>query len=391
MISVDPPGDEMTNILSRLPVEDLMQFRSVCKSWCNLIIDLYFVNKHMNQHSSYKESSFLIGKDLILDVAEIKECCTLYSDETFAEHKKLEFPLWESTKSFEVLGCCNGVLFLLYPLSPRSCCKMYFWNPATKIVKNLINSPVQLPDFRVQVVFGFGWVPRLDEYKVVRILYTEKMNLTAPPKLPPVVEIYSLKTDSWTKIEVELSYFITSHMAKAFLDGSAYWVARNVINETEYDDFIVSFNMADHVFEEIKLPKSCLDDGALTGSLAVFRDSLYLFVHGPESLDWWHVWMMQEDCSRKIWFHQFKVDCSFKICWPLGFMKNGEVIFESIEGDLSLYDPRNEQFQDLRFQGNPDMIELFAYKESLVLLDLGTKSWPKEFHDDGNEELDIQT
>ncbi|KAK4364037.1 hypothetical protein RND71_015395 [Anisodus tanguticus] len=181
MISADPPGDEMTNILSTLLVEALMQFRSVCKSWCSIIRDPHFVNMHMNHHSSYKESSYLISKDIMLDVAEIKARFTLYSDETFTEHKKMEFPLWESIKSFEVFGCCN--------------------------------------------------------------------------------------------------------------------VARKVINETEYDDFVVSFNMADHVFEEIMLPKSCLDDGELTVSLAVFRDSLYLFVHGRELPGWWHVLMMGEDCS----------------------------------------------------------------------------------------------
>ncbi|KAF3646758.1 hypothetical protein FXO37_20296 [Capsicum annuum] len=369
----DPPGDEMTNILSRLPIEDLMKFRSVCKSWSNLIRDPCFINMHMNQRSLYKES-YLIGKD-ILDVTK-NECCTLYSDETFAEHKKLEFPLCESTKSFEVFGCCNGVLFLLYPITPRSSSKMYFWNPATKMIKNLCRSPVQLPDVSNHLVFGFAYVPQLDEYKVVRILYHEERNLTDPPTLPPIVEIYSLKTNSWTKIEIELSYFITSHMAKAFLDGSAYWLARKA-NESDYDDFIVSSNMADHVFEEIPLPVSSSDDGALTGSLAVFCDSIYLFAHN--SLEWLHIWMMGEGCSGKIWCHQFKIDCSFDSCWPQCFMKNGEVIFESIGGDLYLYDPRNQQFQDLHFQGNPDNIELFAYKESLVLLDHGTKPWPIKF------------
>ncbi|MCD7449137.1 hypothetical protein HAX54_049500 [Datura stramonium] len=150
--------------------------------------------------------------------------------------------------------------------------------------------------------------------------------------------------DSWTKIEIGLSYFITSIVTKAFLDGSAYWVARKV-NETEYYDFIVSFNMVDHAFEEIKLPKCCLYDGELTGSLEVFRDSVYLFVHGLELIDQWH---------------------------------NGEVIFESIEEDLYLYDPTNQQFQDLHFLRDPDTIEPLPYKESLDLLDLGTKSWPKK-------------
>ncbi|PHT84556.1 hypothetical protein T459_12999 [Capsicum annuum] len=154
------------------------------------------------------------------------------------------------------------------------------------MIKNLCRSPVQLPDVSNHLVFGFAYVPQLDEYKVVRILYHEERNLTDPPTLLPIVEIYSLKTNSWTKIEIELSYFITSHMAKAFLDGSAYWLARKA-NESDYDDFIVSFNMADHVFEEIPLPVSSSDDGALTGSLAVFCDSIYLFAHN--SLEWWHM------------------------------------------------------------------------------------------------------
>ncbi|PHT35631.1 hypothetical protein CQW23_23331 [Capsicum baccatum] len=89
---VDPSGDEMTNILSRLPIKDLMKFWSVCKSWSNLIRDPCFITMHMNQHSLHKESC-LIDKDS-LDIMG-NECCTLYSDETFAEHKKLEFPLCE--------------------------------------------------------------------------------------------------------------------------------------------------------------------------------------------------------------------------------------------------------------------------------------------------------
>ncbi|CAN4117601.1 unnamed protein product [Withania somnifera] len=123
MISIDPTSDEMTNILSRFSIEDLMQYRSICKSWSNLIRDPHFINTYMNQHSSYKEN-YLIGKD-ILDVTT-KEYCTFYSDETFIEREKLEFPLSESTKRFEVLGCCNSVLFLIYPRTPRSDSKMYF-------------------------------------------------------------------------------------------------------------------------------------------------------------------------------------------------------------------------------------------------------------------------
>ncbi|PHT35885.1 hypothetical protein CQW23_23585 [Capsicum baccatum] len=65
-----------------------------------------------------------------------------------------------------------------------------------------------------------------------------------------------------------------------------------------------------------------------------------------------------------------------------------KVIFESIEGNLYRYDPWNQQFQYVHIQGNPDNLELFVYKESLVLPDLGTSSWPIKIHNDGIEELE---
>lgn len=177
-------------------------------------------------------------------------------------------------------------------------------------------------------------------------------------------------------------------MKKAFIDGSTYWLTRKA-NKTKYDNFIVSINMADHVSKEITLTMSSYNDGELTGSLAVFSDSLCLFAH--ESLEWWHIQMMGEGFSRMIWCHQFEIDCSLDIYQPQCFMKNGEVIFESIEGDLCCYDHRNQSFQYLHFPDNPDNIELCPYKDNLVLLDLETKSWPIKIHNDRNEELERKT
>ena len=60
-ISSDPPDDVITNILSRLPVKSLMQFRFVVKSWRNLIRDPHFINMHISQASENK-IGFLILK-----------------------------------------------------------------------------------------------------------------------------------------------------------------------------------------------------------------------------------------------------------------------------------------------------------------------------------------
>ena len=56
------PEDVLMDIFARLPVKSLLQFRCVCKSWCNLMKDPIFVTKHVNQFalSNNGKASFRI-------------------------------------------------------------------------------------------------------------------------------------------------------------------------------------------------------------------------------------------------------------------------------------------------------------------------------------------
>ncbi|PON64816.1 F-box domain containing protein [Trema orientale] len=51
---------DFTEILSWLPVESLLRFKSVCKEWCSLIETEYFIQKHMSQVTpiSLKDNKF---------------------------------------------------------------------------------------------------------------------------------------------------------------------------------------------------------------------------------------------------------------------------------------------------------------------------------------------
>ncbi|XP_057474945.1 F-box protein At3g07870-like [Actinidia eriantha] len=151
-----------------------------------------------------------------------------------------------------------------------------------------------------------------------------------------------------------------------------HWVATRT-RENQHDNFIMSFDMVSEVFREIKLPNCSLDDGALTGSLVVFRESLCLFARGSEAgNEVWETWVLKEEYdSVGSWSKQFIIDNNQGFSWPLGFMKHGEVLLGTIEGELSLYDPKILQVKKLNSNVDPDMLDIFPFMESLVLLDDG--------------------
>jgi hypothetical protein len=42
------PRDVLAGVLLRLPASDLRQFRHVCKEWCEIISDPFFMDEHMD-------------------------------------------------------------------------------------------------------------------------------------------------------------------------------------------------------------------------------------------------------------------------------------------------------------------------------------------------------
>ncbi|KAL6976163.1 hypothetical protein U1Q18_024953 [Sarracenia purpurea var. burkii] len=364
----DPPDDIMTNILARLPVDFLLQFRFVVKSWRNLIRDPNFINMHINQPSASKVG-YLILKHRSYSGDE--EYFSLHSNETLAEHMRLEFPFTGPSRKFDILGSCNGLLVLLCSKDSVFGCSMYLWNPSIRKVKWIPESYATsaLCNLYSHLVFGFSFLPEIDDYRVVRILYVEKYNPLFLPRVLPAVEIYSLRTNSWRTIEILIPYFIINPISKAFLNRCIHWMATRT-RKNHHDDFIVSFDMVGEMFQEIKLPNCSLDGGALTGSVAVLRESLCLFARGNEAgNEVWEIWAMKEYGVVESWSKQFIINNNEGISWPLGFMKNGEVILGTIEGELSLYDTKSQQVKDLYMHGNPDMVDIFPFVESLVLLD----------------------
>ncbi|KAI8006510.1 F-box/kelch-repeat protein [Camellia lanceoleosa] len=113
------------------------------------------------------------------------------------ETKRYQFP--DLTKygkyfsRFRLVGSSNGLLCLLdlNIVLPDTFCDVVLWNPSIGKFKMLPTS--QIESRPVDKALGFGFVPHINDYKVVRLVYRLE-------SIQPEVEVYSLSTDSWRKM-----------------------------------------------------------------------------------------------------------------------------------------------------------------------------------------------
>eukprot|EP00256_Glycine_max_P048908 XP_006603439.1 F-box/kelch-repeat protein At3g23880 [Glycine max] len=159
-------------ILSRLPVKPLMQFKCVCKGWNSLISDPYFIKLHLSKSAA---------KDNLEHLQLMKNVCLGSIPEIHMESRDVS-SLFHSLQiqtflfnfanmlGYHLVGSCNGLHCGVseIPEGYRVC----FWNKATRVISR--ESPMLSfsPGIGRRTMFGFGYDPSSDKYKVVAIALT---------------------------------------------------------------------------------------------------------------------------------------------------------------------------------------------------------------------------
>lgn len=107
------PGDLIVEILSWLPVDALLRFRCVCKSWKSLMLDLSFVKLHL-QRSYCRDTPVLFT---LLNSNSKEEQCSLHY--YCSMQRLLDNPLsaiddgdLPFNQKYNVVGVCNGLVRL---------------------------------------------------------------------------------------------------------------------------------------------------------------------------------------------------------------------------------------------------------------------------------------
>ncbi|CAK7345812.1 unnamed protein product [Dovyalis caffra] len=265
------PEDILLNILARLPVKTLLQFRCVSKTWYSLITSPSFITHHLNEKATSKNNDFLLFKN--------RNSYFLYPDKDFptCNGEEIDFPLHEgvdfpSHDNMYNTASCNGVSCLVrFYLDSRFKFWAALWNPSIRKTVPIPPPNAGFQSLRLFEIAGFGFDSINHDYKLVRIVYLETSVYchTKKTKLPPLAEVYSLKSGCWRMVENDLKHVIMEYSRSAFVNGACHWttVSSQRRSRSAALNVIVFFDLADEKMGGMIVP-DCM----------VFRDDMELTV-----------------------------------------------------------------------------------------------------------------
>ncbi|KAL3591946.1 hypothetical protein D5086_010586 [Populus alba] len=234
----DPlPEDVIIEILSRLPVKNLLQFKCVCKSWYAIITSPNLISKHLRNYYDKNDSDCLLAQYCVTQAGEIA--------------------------SFELLVDETPTRALSY----GSLHLMRFHSPYIYVTK----------DYEV----------------IVMREYWREEEGAWEDRYPLSVFVYTLSSDSW-RYWGDLSRYYHLHNNKCYIcvKGVFYWLGS--YGACGDPEVAIYFDMATNVCQEIQLPD--YDKSYNCESLAVYKDSIALLVVQERVL---HVWTLDERCWTK--------------------------------------------------------------------------------------------
>ncbi|XP_030936239.1 F-box protein At4g22390-like [Quercus lobata] len=149
------------------------------------------------------------------------QICTVASDRTFETISEFRIPFNFQSGYPELVGSCNGILRVA-DHRKFAIMDVYLWNPSIRKFKRLPDTCLtQLRTVRL----GFGYDSQNNDYKVVRISWT-----CAKPMPPPEVEVYSLSSASWKRVELGISCRpkFNFTLTFPFVSGHLHWMITKI-------------------------------------------------------------------------------------------------------------------------------------------------------------------
>ncbi|KAL4588328.1 hypothetical protein LXL04_001212 [Taraxacum kok-saghyz] len=340
-------------IMKRLPVKSLVQFRCVSKAWKSLIDSSDFIAAHsLRRHT---QPHYLLLSICVYPL-DVSRCYT--DDDTFPQQTSVPtLPL--SVKQLPcpfLVGSSQGLLCFLGSLLVFVSRTVVLWNPSIR--KSIA---VHVPDIGVgPFTFGFGVCPVTNDPKILAMIQLSEFM------------IYTLNTGKWRILSTNLPSKRTGGLFFSVItDRFIYWhVLLNDLN------LILSFDLISESFELIDLPDSLARCGPSMVRFSKLRDSLAFLQHGDDynsSI----VWMMEVG-ARKSFTKLFTIATNHENI--VGFSKNGIPMIRVVDNDdddededgdmakLVVYEPNSENNIVLDVCDLPCCSDMISHMETLLLL-----------------------
>ncbi|XP_065868800.1 F-box/kelch-repeat protein At3g23880-like isoform X1 [Euphorbia lathyris] len=361
------PKDIVVTIILRLSIKTIFIFKSVCKTWYDIVSDPEFAKVRFDQGEVYpliQTSLCRQGSKMVYLVQPDKDDFELklgMCDHYFFKRgcvcnlevkidTKFEIP--EKYSQYGATNSCNGLLCLLNKCDKWLC--PIVCNPIMGEFINLPTDKIELSSS--SICYGFGFSPTTNQYTVIRMFHHDT-------HVSNKAEVHILGTKTWKEIDI-----FNQSIPKSFttyLNGFIYW-SSNLQSLS-----IFSFDVGEQGFGSV--PSPAINDpyaqdsvGVLGGELCITAVLEYGAIH---------VWTMKDNSTDKGWSKVYSFDyiyCNlvphYGCFQPIKYLDDGALLmfFSSTEA-LVYMDPIKHQFKYLNVH-SMSKVEAIAYIPNFVSL-----------------------
>ncbi|CAN7125420.1 unnamed protein product [Brassica rapa subsp. narinosa] len=325
------PDEVILQILARLPVKSLFRFKSVCKAWCLLPSDGYFIT--LFNQVSVKEQTL---------VAEVPDSSSLICVDSLRGVS--EFSLEFLRDRVRIRASCNGLL----------CCASvpekgvyYVCNPSTREFRVLPRSrerPVTrfYPDGEATLV-GLACDVSKKGFCVVMAGYHRLFGHR--PDGSFVCLVFDSESNKWRKFVSALEGCGGfTHMSKnqvVFVNGKLHWLMSGLC-------YVLALDLEHDVWRKVSLPDEISSGGG--GGNRVYLLELDGFLSVIQLSDvWMKIWKMR-DYESEVWsvVDSISLRCIkglvpgiFPIC------QTGEYVFLATHKQVLVYQRRSKLWKEM--------------------------------------------
>ncbi|KAJ9554897.1 hypothetical protein OSB04_009511 [Centaurea solstitialis] len=343
-----PPEILLFQILPRLPAKSLLRFKCVCKQWRSFLTTSIFTKMQLHYATTVDHH-----EKLILFIPGSTSRCKFLTidceDGLIAPPRYCPFP--GNTAATKITSSVNGLVCVGVWNNAKALSDIILWNPLTDEYKTL-PIPVDRKCYNIPfLVHELCYTCTDDDYKILRI------------NVHGNVYIYSLKSDSWRKLESKLDHpdsipYAGDH--HNLLDENLHFLVNHRTR-----NLIIRLDLKTERFTKIAVPSTCRD-GLLR--LMVVKGCIHLTVFKEDfSSRTWTIeeWRMDGDGS---WTKVVNSICSIQdlsFLGPLYLMRNGNWLM-CTKNDICKVDPKKNTKDHLSSSTPLAIYQIGIYIETFV-------------------------
>ncbi|KAI3940128.1 hypothetical protein MKW92_050871 [Papaver armeniacum] len=361
------PEDVIFQILTWLPVQSLLRFKSVCRSWHALIQSSHFIERH----ATTVDKNSKLGT-FIFQQQPPEPQFVLLSGEGFKELEDLgKRPFFKDANpnAIDMVDSVHGIICL----HNRMTRDIALWNPATRQCRLLPKSSNGNPKvgYYHRDFVGLGFDVETKDYKVIQVssLEPQKDNIWLGLNCMRKVQIYCLSTDSWRLVDSDFRTHCSDGALGRSLNGIYFHLGVDYSAEPNEQvvycvdpnkQVILSFDLSKERYRRVQRPVDhLLQLESIGDKLACISECSGIY----------KVWMLNDyNTEEEMWTELYRVGPLYDYLSDiLTISWNGK--YSLLWGNtLVMYNSITDEFEDLGFGEGTEMLTIRAntYKESLV-------------------------